>query len=69
MYFSLFFIFSLLKVTKIFVLRVSSNCDIHGIRTTTVRGVKMMYSQERYMENVSSGPGWQGLQVGLLGWL
>ena len=53
MYFSLlFFFFSLLKVTKIFVLHVSSNCDIHGIRTTTVHDVKMMYSQERYMENV-----------------
>ena len=52
MYFSLLFFFSLLKVTKIFVLRVSGNCDIRGVRTTTVRDVKMMYSQERYMENV-----------------
>ena len=51
MYFSLLF-FSLLKVTKIFVLCVSSNCDIRDVRTTTVRDVKMMYSQERYMENV-----------------
>ena len=47
-----FFFFSLLKVTKIIVLRVSGNCDICGIRTTTVHDVKMMYSQERYMENV-----------------
>ena len=39
-------------MTKIFVLRVSGNCDIRGIRTTTVCDVKMMYSQERYMENV-----------------
>ena len=50
--FPFFFFFFLLKVTKIFVLRVSGNCDIRGIRTTTVRDVKMMYSQERYMENV-----------------
>ena len=47
-----FFFFSLLNVTKIFVLRVSGNCDIRGIRTTTVCDVKMMYSQEQYMENV-----------------
>ena len=47
-----FFFFSLLKVTKIFVLRVNGNCNIHGVRTTTVRDVKMMNSQERYMENV-----------------
>ena len=40
------------KVTKIFVLRVSGNCDIRSVRTTTVRDIKMMYSQERYMENV-----------------
>ena len=52
MYFSLLFFFSLLKVTKIFVLRVSGNCDISGVRTTTVRDVKMTYSQEWYMENV-----------------
>ena len=32
--------FSLLKVTKIFVLRVSGNCDIRGVRTTTVCDVK-----------------------------
>ena len=47
-----FFFFSLLKVTKIFVLRVSGNCDIRSVRTTTVRDLKMMYSQEWYMENV-----------------
>ena len=52
MYFSLLFFFSLLKVTKIFVLHVSGNCDIRGVRTTTVHDVKMMYSQEQYMENV-----------------
>ena len=50
-FFFLFF-FSLLKVSKIFVLRVSGNCDIRGVRTTTVRDVKMMHSQERYMEDV-----------------
>ena len=46
------FFFSLLKVTNIFVLCVSGNCDVCGIRTTTVCDVMMMYSQERYMENV-----------------
>ena len=49
--FLLFFI-SLLEVTNIFVLRVSGNCDVRGVRTTTVSDVTMMYSQERYMENV-----------------
>ena len=47
-----FFFFSLLKVTNIFVLCVSGNCDVRGIRTTTVCDVTMMYSQERYMKNV-----------------
>ena len=50
--FPFFFFLSLLKVAKIFVLRISGNCDIHGVRTTTVRDVKKMYSQEQYMENV-----------------
>ena len=44
--------FSLLKVTNTFVMCISGNCDVHGIRTTTVRDVMMMYSQEQYMENV-----------------
>ena len=35
-----------------FVLRVSGNCDTCGVRTTTVRDVKMMYSQEWYVEDV-----------------
>ena len=43
--------FSLLKVTNTFDLCISGNCDICGIRTT-VCDVMMMYSQERYMENV-----------------
>ena len=47
------FPFFLLKVTNIFVLRVSGNCDVGGLRTT-VRDATMMYSQERYMENVPS---------------
>ena len=44
--------FPVLKVTNTFVLRVSGNCDVRGIRTTTVCDVTMMYCQERYMENV-----------------
>ena len=47
-----FFFFSLLEVTHIFVLRVSGNCNVRGVRTTTVCDVTVMYSQERYMENV-----------------
>ena len=50
MYFSLFF--SVLKVTNAFVLRVSGNCNVRGIRTVTVCDVTMMYCQEKYMENV-----------------
>ena len=44
--------FSLLEVTNIFVLRISGNCDVRGVRTTTVRDITMMYSQEWHMENV-----------------
>ena len=29
-----------------------SNCNVCGVRTTTVRDVTMMYCQKRYMENV-----------------
>ena len=47
-----FFLIFLLKVTNTFVLRVSRNCDVRGVRTTTVHDITMMYSQERYMENV-----------------
>ena len=50
--FSLLFFISLLKVTNTFVLHVSSNCHVRGVRTTTVRDVTMMYSQEWYTENV-----------------
>ena len=46
-FFFFFFFLSLLKVTKIFVLCISGNCDIRGIRTTTVCDVRMMYSQEQ----------------------
>ena len=45
--FSLLFFLSVLKVTN--------NCTLmqcHGIRTTAVRDVTMMYCKERYMENV-----------------
>ena len=37
----LFFLFFVL--TNSFVLHVSGSCDIHGIRTTAVRDVTMMY--------------------------
>ena len=48
-----FFFFSVLKVTNSFVLHISGNCDVCGVRIT-VRDVTMMYSQEWYMENVPS---------------
>ena len=44
--------FSVLKVTNAFVLHVSGNCNVRGVRTATVCDVMMMYCQERYMENV-----------------
>ena len=43
----------MLKVTNTFVLHVNGSCDVHGLRTTTVREVAMMYCKERYMENVA----------------
>ena len=46
------FFFFVLKVTDTFVLCVISNCEVCGVRTTTVRDVTMMYCQKRYMENV-----------------
>ena len=51
-FFFFFFFFYVLKVTNTFVLRVSGNCNIHGVRTTTVCDVTMMYCKERYMESV-----------------
>ena len=51
MYIFLIF-FSVLKVTNTFVLGVNGNCDVHGVRTTTVHDVTMMYCQEWYMEKV-----------------
>ena len=49
------FFLSVLKVTNTFVLHVNGSCDVHGVhgvRTTTVRDVTMMYyCKERYMEN------------------
>ena len=46
--FFLFFL-SVLKVTNIFVMHIS---DVHGVKTTTVCDVTMMYCKEWYMENV-----------------
>ena len=34
------------------VLHVNGSCDVHSVRTATVRDVTMMYCKERYMENV-----------------
>ena len=45
-------IFPVLKVTKTFVLRVSGNCEVRGVRTTAVCNVTVMYCREQYMENV-----------------
>ena len=30
---------------------LAGSCDVHGVRTTTVCDVTMMYCQEWYMEN------------------
>ena len=51
---SFFFFLSVLKVTNTFVLHVNGSCDVHGVRTTTLRDVTMMYCKEWYMENVPS---------------
>ena len=48
-FFPFFFFFSVKKVTNIFVLHVSGNYDVCGLRTTTIM---MMHSQEQYIENV-----------------
>ena len=48
----LLFFLSVLKVTNIFVLHINGSCDIHGVGTTPVCDVTMMYCKERYMENV-----------------
>ena len=50
--FSVLFFWSVLKVANNFVLHVNGSCDVHGLRTTTVRDVTVMYCKERYMENV-----------------
>ena len=42
----------MLKVTKTFVLRVSGNCKVRSVRTTTVHDVTVIYCQEQYMVNV-----------------
>ena len=47
-----FFFLSMLKVTNTFVLHVRGSCGVHGLRTTTVHDVMIMYYRERYMENV-----------------
>ena len=49
------FFLPVLKVTNTFVLYINGSCDVHGVcdvRTATVHDVTMMYSKERYMENV-----------------
>ena len=54
----LFFFLAVLKVTNTFILHVNGSCDVHGLRTTTVRDVTMMYCKERYMENVPNSCSW-----------
>ena len=49
------FFLSMLKVTNTFVLHANGSCEVHGVRTTTVRDVTMMYCKEQYMENVPKG--------------
>ena len=51
MYFRSFFLFSVLKWQTPLSCTYGS-CDIHGVRTTKVRDVTMMYCKERYMKNV-----------------
>ena len=45
-------LFFFLSGTNTFVLHVNGSCGAHGLGTTTVRDVTMMYCKERYMENV-----------------
>ena len=45
-------LFFFLSATNTFVLHVNDNCGAHGLRTTTVRDITMMYCKEQYMENV-----------------
>ena len=42
--------FFCVKVTNTFVLHVNGSCDIHGVRTTKVCDVTMMYCKECYIE-------------------
>ena len=42
-----------LSATNTFVLHVNGSCSAHGLRTTTVRDVTMMYCKERYCAIVS----------------
>ena len=58
--FPVLFFLSVLKVTNNFVLHVNGSCDVHGLRTTTVHDVMMMYCKERYMENVPREGGREG---------
>ena len=47
-----FLFLSVSKVTNTFVLHANGSCCIHGVRTTTVHDVTMMYCKEQYMEDV-----------------
>ena len=48
--------FFCVKVTNTFVLHVNGSCDIHGVRTTKVCDVTMMYCKEWYIEKVPFSP-------------
>ena len=54
------FFLSVFKVANTFVLHVNGSCGVHGLQTTTVRDIAMMYRKERYMEN---GPTRKGLKI------
>ena len=51
MIFLFFLFFFCVKVKKPLSCTYGS-CDVHGVRTTKVRDITMMYCKERYMENV-----------------
>ena len=57
LFFRSFFFWSVLKVANNFVLHVNGSCDVHGLRTTTVRDVTVMYCKcnRRGIVSLSSG--------------
>ena len=62
MIFSVLFFFCV-KVTNTFVLHIDGSCEVHGVRTSKVCDVTMMYCKERYMENVPLISRFYGMQL------